>query len=206
MVEGDRERWNERWAERGRGTAHRSMVIELIEPWLPATGRALSVGGGGSTESLALADRGLDVTVVDVSDVGLDMARGQAEAAGRSITTVCADLDAEPPPPGPWDVIVVANYLNRDLLARLGTELRPGRGVLALAIATVTNLERSPRPARPHLLEPDEILSLVPGLEVLHHSEAWRENDRHEAHLVARARPADPNTDSEPANRSSRRP
>lgn len=198
MAEGDQERWNERWAERGRGTAHRSMVIELVEPWLPEAGRALSVGGGGSTESLALAERGLDVTVVDVSDVGLEMAREQAEAAGHSITTVCIDLDAEPPPPGPWDVIVVANYLNRDLLARLGTELRPGAGVLALAIATVTNLERSPRPARPHLLEPDEILSLAPGLEVLHHSEAWRGNGRHEAHLVARA-PA-PDTDSaEPA-------
>lgn len=187
MVEGDRERWNERWAGRGPGTAHRSMVIELVAPWLPETGRALSVGGGGSTESLVLAEAGLDVTVVDVSDVGLEMAQAEAETAGHAITTVCADLDVEPPPSGPWDVIVVANYLNRRLFPRLGAELRRDGGVLAVAIATVTNLERSPRPRREHLLEADEILTLVPGLEVVHHSEAWRDNGRHEAHLVARA-------------------
>ena len=35
----------------------------------------------------------------------------------------------------------------------------------------------------------DELPALVPGLEVLHHCEAWRANNRHEAHLVAR-RPA----------------
>ena len=65
--------------------------------------------------------------------------------------------------------------------------LLPDADNLAVAIATVTNLERSPRPRREHLLEADEILTLVPGLEVVHHSEAWRENGRHEAHLVARA-------------------
>jgi len=28
----------------------------------------------------------------------------------------------------------------------------------------------------------------VPELELLHHSEAWRSNGRHEAHVVARRR------------------
>jgi 2-polyprenyl-3-methyl-5-hydroxy-6-metoxy-1,4-benzoquinol methylase len=187
MAEGDREHWDERWSGLGRGTAHRSMVIELVRPWLPSSGRALDVGGGGSTESLALAEAGLDVTVVDVSEVGLALARQAAEAAGLSITTVGADVDVDPLPAGPWDVIVVANYLNRDLFGALAAALRPGRGILALAIATVTNLERNPKPARRHVLDAGEIATLLPGLEVLHHSEAWRDNDRHEAHLVARA-------------------
>ena len=184
MSEDDRERWNERWAERGQGTAHRSMVIELVEPWLPASGRALSVGGGGSTESLALAAAGLDVTVVDVSDVGLAAARAVAEAQGYCIATICY-LDVEPPPAGPWDVIVDANYLNWDLFPRLRRELRPGGGILAIAIATVTNLQRSPKPARQHLLDHNQILELAGDLTVVHHSEDWRANGRHEAHLVA---------------------
>ena len=163
------------------------MVIELVLPWIPARGRALSVGGGGSTESLALAESGLDVTVVDVSDVGLAMAGDHARAAGHPITTVCADLDIEAPPAGPWDVIIDANYLNRDLFPKLRAELQDPGGVLAVSIATSENLERSPKPSRQHLLEPDEILTLGHGLEVLHHSEEWRANGRHEAHLVARA-------------------
>ena len=188
MVEADRDRWNERWSGRGRGTAHRSMVIELVEPWLPEAGRALDVGGGGSTESLALAEAGLEVTVVDISDVGLAMAAEQAEAAGLSVATVCSDLDEDDPPAGPWDVIVIANYLNRPLYPKLCASLRTGGGVLAVAVATTINLERSPRPRREHCVEPGEILNLAPGLEVAHHSEAWRDNGRHEAHLVAISR------------------
>lgn len=185
MAEGDRARWNERWAGRGPGTTHRSLLLETVEPWLPETGRALDVGGGGSTESFVLAESGLDVTVVDVSDTGLRIARDQCAAAGHPITTVCRDLDVEPPPSGPWDLIVVANYLNRSLIPQLRRELRPGGGVLAVAIATVTNLERSPRPRREHLVEADEILAFAGDLQVVHHTEGWRDNGRHEAHLVA---------------------
>ena len=187
MVDGDRSRWNGKWADRGRGTAHRSMVVELVTPWLPARGRALSVGGGGSTESVALAEAGLEVTVVDVSDVGLAMASEHADAAGHRIATVCADLDTDAPPDGPWDVIVDANYLNRDLFPKLRAELRADGGVLAVSIATVENLERNPKPSRQFLVEPDEILTLAGDLEVVHHSEEWRENGRHEAHMVARS-------------------
>jgi hypothetical protein len=101
------------------------------------------------------------------------------------ISTVEVDLDTEELPSGPWDVITVANYLQRDLFAGLVERLVPG-GVLAVIIATETNLERHERPGAPFLLEPNELPRLIGDHDVLEHSEDWRPNGRHEAHLIAR--------------------
>lgn len=186
MGAGDRDRWNEKWSAAGVGTRHGSKLVDLLEHWLPESGRLLDIAGGGSGDSLGFARRGLDVTVADVSDVGLRTARERATAEGLTIDTVEIDLETEAVPDGPWAVITVANYLQRDLFPTLVDRLAPG-GLLGVVIATTTNLERNPKPGAPFLLEPGEIPDLVPGLEILHHSEDWRPNNRHEAHLVARA-------------------
>ncbi|MEZ5167581.1 MAG: class I SAM-dependent methyltransferase [Acidimicrobiales bacterium] len=185
MAAGDRDRWNEKWAGAGVGTGHGSDLVTLVDPWLPTRGRVLDVAGGGSPDSLAFARRGFAVTVADVSDVGLATARRRAEEVGLSIDTVELDLEAEPPPSGPWDVVTVANYLQRDLFPALIEELADG-GVLGIVIATTVNLERHDRPGRPFLVEPGELCSLVPGVTIVHDTEGWRANGRHEAHLVAR--------------------
>lgn len=187
MGAGDRERWNDKWASAGVGTGHGSKLVDLLEPWLPATGRLLDVAGGGSNDAIEFARRGLDVTVCDVSDVGLERAREQAANAGVDIATEVVDLDTDPLPAGPWDVITVANFLDRSLFPAMIERLAPG-GVLGVLIATVTNLERNENPRAEFLLDRDELPSLLTGVEFLHHSGDWRDNGRHEAHVVARRR------------------
>ena len=185
MGAGDRDRWNQKWTAADVGTGHGSKLVDLLEPWLPESGRLLDIAGGGSADSLAFARHGLDVTVADVSDVGLATARRRAEEAGLTISTVEVDLESDPLPDGPWDVITVANYLQRDLFPTLLAALSPG-GLLGVVIATNTNLERHDKPGMPFLLGPGELPTLVGPAEILHHSEDWRRNGRHEAHLVAR--------------------
>jgi len=186
MAAGDRDRWNEKWSATGVGTSHGSKLVDLLAPWLPTNGRLLDIAGGGSADSLEFARRGLDVTVADVSDIGLATASERSLAAGFAIQTAEVDLELEPLPAGPWDVITVANYLQRDLFPAIVQRLSPG-GILGVVIATTTNLERNDKPGRPFLLEPDELPGLLPDLEILHHSEDWRTNGRHEAQLTARA-------------------
>jgi len=185
MADADRHRWNDKWAGSEMGTDHGSRLLDLIEPWLPESGRLLDIAGGGSNTSLQFARRGFDVTVADVSDVGLIQARQRALAEDLEISTVEVDLKTEPLPAGPWDVITLANYLQRDLFASIGAALASG-GLLGVIIATKTNLERNDRPGAPFSVDPDELLQLVPDLDIVHHSAEWRPNNRHEAHLVAR--------------------
>jgi len=52
---------------------------------------------------------------------------------------------------------------------------------------TTTNLERHERPSSRFLLDPGELPDLVPDLEVVEFTEAWRSNNAHEAWLVATA-------------------
>jgi SAM-dependent methyltransferase len=184
MAGTDRDRWNARYSAEDAVTAPSQFLVSL-DPVLPRTGRALDAGGGSGRNALWLAARGLDVTLADVSDVGLSRAAREAAARGLSLSTVEVDLEEAPPPRGPWDLVVVLYFLHRPLLAALPALVAPG-GLLVVAHATRRNLERHPRPGPGHVLEEGELPGLVHGLHVLQHEEGWLEGGRHEARLVAR--------------------
>ena len=183
----DRTRWNERY-ETADDTDSPPAVVARLRPLLPTLGRALDVAGGRGTTSAAMAELGLDVTLVDVSDVALERVTDRAQRLGLSIRTERRDLRSDGLPPGEWDVICCFHYLDRDLLAQLVEALAPG-GLLAVAIATRTNLERHHRPSADHLLDDGELAAYAeahPDLAVVSHTEGWNEHDRHEAELFAR--------------------
>ena len=56
---------------------------------------------------------GLDVTIADFSQVGLDIAARRAGAAGVSLQTVAVDLESDPLPHGPWDLILSVHHRSR---------------------------------------------------------------------------------------------
>lgn len=187
MADADRERWDARYREQGPCAASPSTLVASLDDLLPRRGRALDVAGGAGRHAVWLARRGLDVTLVDVSPVALDLARAAAGAAGVALDARALDLERDPLPPGPWDVIVDFHYLQRDLFASFARLLAPG-GVLVFVQPTRTNLERHPRPGPAHLLDDGEATRLVAGLplEVLRLDEGWLAEGRHEARLVAR--------------------
>lgn len=180
---GDRERWNERHLREPPGEP--SHFVASLEAILPRRGRAIDAGGGTGRHALWLARRGLDVTLADVSDVALGIAASAARAEGLPLRTLQVDLEGSPFPAGPWDVVLCTYFLHRPLFDAIPAALAPG-GFLAFAHATRTNLERNPRPGPRHLLEDGEVATLVHGLEVVRCEEAWFEEGRHEARLVAR--------------------
>jgi tellurite methyltransferase len=188
-----RTNWNERHAARETPTEPAAFVADRAH-LLPPGGRALDVAGGTGRHAVWLARRGFEVTLVDVSDVGLARATSAADDAGVMIATVQVDLaaEAESLPPGPFDAIVVHHYLDRDVWSALPDALAPG-GVLLVCQPTVRNLERHPRPSARWLLDEGEIGLLTqvavdadPDLEVVEITEDWTDEGRHEARLVLR--------------------
>lgn len=182
----DKTRWNERYRAGGGATAPATFLLSLDDV-LPRHGRALDLAGGRGRHALWLARRGLSVTLADVADEGLALARSAAALEGIELTTLEVDLEAELVPPGPWDLILSFHYLHRPLLGRIAAALAPG-GLFVFCHPTRANLERHPRPGPRHLLEEGELPGLVAGLEFLRYEEGWTEEGRHEARLVA-ARP-----------------
>ncbi len=184
-----------KWDARYRGASPSftpSAFLAELDALLPRRGRALDLGGGVGNNALALARRGVDVTLADISPVGLALAQEEAMRTGNHLEIVALDLDGDPPPAGPWDLIVQANYLHRPLFGRYPALLAPG-GLLVVIHPTRTNLERQAKPGPDFLLDDGELPGLVSSLEIVRHDEAWRDCGRYEAWLVARrADPASP--------------
>lgn len=185
--EDPRERWNASWQQR---TEEREPAAFLTQraSLLPGRGRALDVAGGDGRNAVWLARQGLEVTLVDVSDVAVDRAAARAASAGVTIEAIRRDVERRGLPPGPWDVIVMTYFLDRAVL-RQAPGLLAVDGLLLFAHPTVRNLERHDRPSREWLLaegELDELIAAMDGVEVIDASEGWTEEDRHEARLAAR--------------------
>lgn len=182
-----RSSWNNRYRERSAPIDPAAFVTVELAPLLGPAGRALDLAGGAGRHAIWLAERGWDTTTIDTSEVAIALAVERAEAAGVDLGLVHSDLAAEMLPDGPWDLILIVHYLQRDLFPP-AIERLADDGLIAFSIATVRNLERRERPPLPYLLDEGEAPTLVDGLQILHYAEGWSTEDRHEARVVARKR------------------
>ncbi len=170
------ERWNERYTQDFRP------FPDAPAPWLVAHralltggGRALDVACGDGRNALYLARHGYEVEAIDAADVAIDALRTAARERDLAITPLVVDLEREPLPAGPYDVIVTMNFLQRDLFGPLQDALAPGGLLLyeTLGQAHVTQLGRSFNPA--YLLDEGELLRAFGGLELVDHFEGVAE-------------------------------
>ncbi|GGE99488.1 hypothetical protein GCM10011611_01360 [Aliidongia dinghuensis] len=93
--------------------------------------RALAVGDGEGRNAVWLARLGLDVTLVDISPVGLDKARRLADERGCRIETIVADLTRWDWPQDRFDLAVeifvhVPVEQRRRIHGAMARSLRPG--------------------------------------------------------------------------------
>jgi SAM-dependent methyltransferase len=179
----DRDRWDRRYEEDPTIGAPSGWLLTLGS-LLPTSGRALDVAGGTGRNSLWLAERGLSVTSVDISPVGLEAAHAAASQRGLDLEIYEANLETEPLPAGLWDLVLCFHYLQRSLIEAAPNLLRPA-GLLVCEIATVRNLERHQHPISRFLLEEGELADLARCLDVVSYTEGWTETDQHLARLVA---------------------
>jgi 2-polyprenyl-3-methyl-5-hydroxy-6-metoxy-1,4-benzoquinol methylase len=103
------ETWDGRYTESARiwsGRPNLRLVEEVAD--LPP-GRALDVGCGEGADAVWLAERGWQVTALDVSEVALGRVREHAADAGVAdrVETLHHDLMADGPPPGAHDLVSV---------------------------------------------------------------------------------------------------
>lgn len=175
-MESDRTKWNRRYASAPwylgkEASPFLRETIDWIEKLVPGR-RALDVAAGECRNSLFLARRGFAVTAVDISDVGIDKGREVAAREALPVTFVIADLETDPLPPGPFDLILNVNYLQREMIGEEVSRLTPG-GILLF------DTIREPQGGVPEGHDPSfflgsgEIVRLFDGLagEILLHQE-----------------------------------
>lgn len=120
--------WDARYAEPGFAYGDRpNDFLAEVEPRLARASRVLCLAEGEGRNAVFLAERGHDVTALDVSEVGLDKTRQLAAARGVAVKTLHADLAEHAIAPGAWDAIVaIWMHLPSALRARVHADVVRG--------------------------------------------------------------------------------
>jgi len=183
----DRQRWDAKYAGQP--------VPDCLsaDPWLREVlaeippGRALELACGLGHNATWLASGGWQVDAVDVSPVGLELARQLAVNHSVDVNWILGDLDSFIPAAGTYDLVVVFRFLDRQRLPdRICHSLTAG-GRLVYETFGPGQLDRSDN----HLKNPEFVLAagelpgLFPSLETIVFEECALE-DRCVARLVAR--------------------
>jgi len=184
MAEEDRVKWDQRWAAERDLPRSIPMWVAELDHELPRSGRALDVAAGAGRLAVAMGRRGLEVTAVDISPVGLALARVAARDEGLKMHTVVRDLEKEGLPPGSFDLVCCFHYRQPGLFPAIQTAMAIG-GLLLAEVATVRSLEKQPNRTPRWLAEPNELLRCCEGLEIVAYREGWF-GDKHVARVAAR--------------------
>jgi SAM-dependent methyltransferase len=138
---------------------------------IPPPRRALDVAMGRGRHSETLAAAGFEVFGVDNrSDAVRDAVR-TARARGSVVHGWVADLTHAGLPRECFELVLVARYLQRDLLPAIKAAAVPG-GFIVYETFTVRQRELGRPPRSPeHLLEPGELRSYFEDCELLFYEE-----------------------------------
>lgn len=140
-------------------------------------GKVLDVATGRGRHAYFLATQGFSVHGIDRDRAALDCLQTQAQEADHlPITTECLDLetdDQHPPDLGTeaYDVILVFFYLYRPLFPQLLKALKPGGVILYETFLLDNHLQRQHPRRKEFCLETNELLTLLPSLQILHYDE-----------------------------------
>jgi SAM-dependent methyltransferase len=210
MSAGDRERWEARYGREGLVMGERvKPLVRELEPVLPRSGRALDIACGEGQLAVWLAQRGLDVTAVDISPSGLGKLRAQAEATGvgARVRGIEADLDhGLPELEAGFDLVTCIDFYSPAVMAQARELLAPGGMLLVQVVLERTASEARCKAARfgdddgdedgvappersPHRARSNEALEFAAGMRL----QFWREgtiNGRALAQLLAQREPA----------------
>ena len=164
------------------------MLLEQAD-LLPASGLALDSGAGVGKNSIFLAQRGLHVIALDISETGLALLSHRAKAKQLSISTAVYDLSIPFLPPNQFDLIINFNFLERATLPTFRSALKSG-GVLVFS----TFVQPTPKhPSKPFFLKPNELKTTFAEFDCLHSSQTsyWHKRSattRYVEHFIGRKR------------------
>ena len=170
MSDADRKKWDQRY--RAGDYAARIYPSEILEQWLPKlpSGRALDVACGAGRNAMFLASHGYQVDAVDISSEALRRAADDARERELKVNWVVADLDDGQLPGGDYDLVVVARYIDRDLIPRLRDVLKPDGFVIYDHHLLTTRQVDGPSSSR-FRVAPNELLALFAGFRILFYDE-----------------------------------
>jgi len=139
-------------------------------PTVGVAGVALDLAGGLGRHALWLASRGWQVTVVELSDVAIAKLSQAALELHFNVDLFAGDAAEYSFEPAQFDLIVLFYHLDRSLFPGIVSALKPG-GLLICKMSLRWDSGERLTTGNTNPLRRNELPSLIPELDVLHHEE-----------------------------------
>lgn len=183
------QKWDERYRQAITDYPQPALVLQQNQHLLPKHGVALDLACGLGANALLMASLGLQSQAWDISSEALSKLTAEVKRHQLEVFTEQRDVSAKPPAENSFDVIVVSQFLDRQLCPQLISALKPN-GLLFYQTFCRDRVN-SKGPQNPEfLLADNELLSLFAGLKIRTYREEALLGDlnqgwRNQAMLVA---------------------
>ena len=147
-----------------------SAFDQFVADPFPNGGTALDLGGGIGRHALWLAKRNWQVTVVDISEVAIRELDQKARQLDLTFDLFALDAREYQFKPACFDLIVMFYHFDRAICPSVLSTLKPG-GVLICKCSLSWDSYGGSDPLSIRPLARNEILSTLPGLQVMSHQE-----------------------------------
>ncbi len=179
-VQGDaKDQWDKRY-QRPTYVFGKSPARFLAEnyQYLPFESSVLDMGMGEGRNAVFLAQKGYRVTGIDISSVAVKKAHLLAEEFGVKFKGIVASLNEYKIAPGSFDAIICFYYVDRSLIERMKTWLKPG-GIIVYEAHTLREMKSNKTAEQnpDYYLKEQELLNLFPGMHVLKYEEPRHEKE-----------------------------
>jgi 2-polyprenyl-3-methyl-5-hydroxy-6-metoxy-1,4-benzoquinol methylase len=169
------EKWNQRFREANSPNEPAEVLRQNLH-LLPPRGRALELACGLGGNALLLAQSGLAVEALDISEVALQKLDEFAASRALTIDTRQCDIENHWRPTRSYDVIVCCHYLHRPLCAQIQSALARN-GLLYYQTFTRDKIDAIGPNTADFLLQTNELLALFNQLELVFYREDRRSGD-----------------------------
>jgi SAM-dependent methyltransferase len=171
--------WDERYS-RSTFIFGKSPAQFLAENYhfIPFQGTVLDMGMGEGRNAVFLAQKGYKVTGVDISSVAVKKSYLLAQEFAVKIKGVVASLKDYKIQPNSFDAIICFYYVDRSLVEKIKTWLKPG-GILIYEAYTLRekNKRNLIHSSEDEYLKEQELLKMFPTMRVLKYQEPLHEKE-----------------------------
>jgi 2-polyprenyl-3-methyl-5-hydroxy-6-metoxy-1,4-benzoquinol methylase len=179
----DQKRWDIRFGKKGFALGKDPNPFLKKHIRLLPRGKALDIAAGEGRNAVFLAQQGLEVDAVDISENGLKKAQKFAREMKVKIHTLLTDLDTFKIEKEQYDLIANFNFLKRRLIPGIKKGLKKGgRVIFETYILEQRDLGTGGPKQAKYFLKPNELLQLFKDFRILFYREGiFREGGRKKA-------------------------
>jgi SAM-dependent methyltransferase len=153
-------------------TAPNAFLVECAAALKP--GKALDIDMGQGRNAVYLAQKGWDVTGIDISEEGLEQARAAAKRAGAKLNAIRQAHEQFDYGTNQWDLVAMlytwVGPAESGLLERIHESIKPG-GVLVFENALFEDGAAAAAARNPGAVLPNQLLQVFRGLRVLRYED-----------------------------------